>query len=145
MKQIVHKSSQKIGQNGLKYHGNENFPHFSMLSRYVSEVYAVENSDIAHTVIEKYTVQSGNLRPFLHDTGSPTYRIPIPFLIGRAFFCMNPIGSAPTIRYNAAPHQQVVQKWIRYNPYRFVSSVNVVIRYETLPNLTLIIGWLQCK
>ena len=51
---------------------------------------------------------------------------------------MNPIRSAPTIRYNSAPHQQVVGKSIRYNLYRFVSRVNIVIRYGMLPNLALI-------
>ena len=58
---------------------------------------------------------------------------------------MNRIPSAPTILYNSAPHQMVARKWIRYNPYCLVSRVNIVIQHETLPNLALIIGWLQCK
>ena len=33
--------------------------------------------------------------------------------------CLNPIRSATTIRYNSAPHQQVEQKWIWYNPFLF--------------------------
>ena len=74
------------------------------------------------------------------------YRIPFHIRLGLFIrLCMNPIHSASTIRYNSAPHQQVVRKWIRYNPYSFVSCVNIVIRYETLPNLALIIGWLQSK
>ena len=52
---------------------------------------------------------------------------------------MNPIRSAPTIQYNSAPHQQVVRKSsIRYNLYCFVSRVDIVIRYGTLPNPALI-------
>ena len=81
-----------------------------------------------------------------------TYRItyvsdPFSYRIGVVFIrlCMNPIRSAPTTRYNFAPHQQVARKWIRYNPYRFASRVGIVIRYETLQYLALIIGWLQCK
>ena len=72
---------------------------------------------------------------------------PFLYLIGVVFIrlCTNPIRSAPTIRYDSPPHQQVVRKWIRYNPYRSVSRVNFVILYETLRNLALIIGWLQCK
>ena len=51
---------------------------------------------------------------------------------------MNPISSAPTIRYNPTPHQHVVRKLTRYNLYCFVSRVNIVIRYGTLPNPALI-------
>ena len=69
-----------------------------------------------------------------------------PFLyrIGVFFIrlCMNLIAllqhSVPTIRYNSAPHQQVVRKSIRYNSDHFVSRVNVIIRYGTLPNLALV-------
>ena len=85
----------------------------------------------------------------------PVYTIPDHLRIGYLFIsywpvcvfllCMNPIRSAPTMRYNSASHQQVVRKWIRYNLYRFLSPVNIVIRYETLPNFPLIRGWLQCK
>ena len=67
----------------------------------------------------------------------------IPFISDWGFvcvaLCMNPIRSAPTIRYNSAPHQQVVQK------IDLIQSVPFRLRYETLPNLALIIGWLQCK
>ena len=72
---------------------------------------------------------------------------PFSYRIGVLFIrlCMNPISSAPTIRYKSAPHQQVVRKWTRYNPYCSDSGVNIVIRYEPLPNLALIVGWLQYK
>ena len=72
---------------------------------------------------------------------------PVSYQIGVLFIrlCMNPIRSAATIRYNPASYQQVAWKWIRYNPYRFDSCVNIVIQYETLPNLALIMGWLQYK
>ena len=71
---------------------------------------------------------------------------PFSYQIGVLFIrlCMNPIRSAP-MDYNAAPHQQVIRKSIWYTPYHFVSRVNIIIRYETLPNLPLIIGWLQCR
>ena len=48
---------------------------------------------------------------------------------------MDPIQSAPTIRYNSAPPQQVTRKLIRNNPYWFVSCANIVVPYEMLPKI----------
>ena len=86
-----------------------------------------------------------SLRPCLHDTGSPSYRIPFHIGLGLCLY-----GSA-WIRYALLQHSNTTLLGsasagdIQYNPYRFVSHINIVIRYETLPNLPLIIGWLQCK
>ena len=55
-----------------------------------------------------------------NETLFTRYRItyvsdPFSYRIGVLFVrpCMNPTRSAPTMRYNSAPHQQVVRKWIR--------------------------------
>ena len=60
------------------------------------------------------------------NVSGPVYTIPDHLSIGFPFIsdsvciymalCMNAIRSAPTIWYNSAPNQQVVQKWIRYDP-----------------------------
>ena len=46
---------------------------------------------------------------------------PFSYRIGVVFIrvCVNLIRSAPTIRYNPVPHQQMVRKWIWYNQYLF--------------------------
>ena len=64
---------------------------------------------------------------------------PFSYQIGVVFIglCMNPIRSTPTIWYNCTPHQQGGMKMDPVQPYRLVSRVNIVIRYETLPNLAL--------
>ena len=83
------------------------------------------------------------LRPCLHDSGSPSYRSRFHIGWGYAYTAVRE--SDTLFSNNPVQHWYASAGGIKMNPYRFVSCVNIVIWNETLPNLVLIIGWLQCK